>query len=361
MQELAYILVVDDSAENLQLMSNMLESMYKVRVAKSGARALAIAAMEPHPDLILLDVMMPEIDGYEVCERLKKNRATANIPIIFLTARTAIEDETHAFECGAVDFITKPVIPAVVLSRVHAQLQAKKVADILRDQKDFLEIEVQRRTRELTAIQDVTIMVMTSLAETRDNETGNHIRRTQNYVKVLAKQLRARQEYVEQLSDSAIELLFKSAPLHDIGKVGIPDSILLKPGSLTEDEWVVMRTHTLLGKDSIDRAESELGLEVDFLRAAKEIAVAHHEKWNGSGYPFGLKGEQIPLAARLMALADVYDALISRRVYKAPMSHDDAKLIIQQGSGTHFDPCVVDAFLEIHDEFQKIASKYADD
>jgi len=304
---------------------------------------------------------MPEMDGYEVCERLKKNPATAHVPVIFLTARIEVEDETHAFECGAVDFITKPVIPPVVLSRVNAHLQVKKITDILRNQNDFLDAEVQRRTIELSAIQDVTIMVMTSLAETRDNETGNHIRRTQNYVKLLAESLRRRGHFADQLSDRQIELLFKSAPLHDIGKVGIPDNILLKPGRLTEQEWEVMRTHAKLGKDSIARAEAELGLEVDFLKSAKEIAVAHHEKWDGSGYPYGLAGDQIPLAARLMALADVYDALISRRVYKAPMAHEQAVEIILQSRDRHFDPRVVDAFLEAEAAFKSISLKYADE
>ena len=357
----AYVLVVDDSPENLLLMATMLEEHYRVKVAKTGERALALAASATRPDLILLDVMMPQMDGYEVCEQLKRNPDTAHIPVIFLTARTAVEDETHGFECGAVDFITKPVNPAVVLSRVNAHLQAKRMADFLRDKNDFLEAEVQHRTRELSAIQDVTIMVMTSLAETRDNETGNHIRRTQNYVKRLAQSLRARGVYAEQLSDRTIERLYKSAPLHDIGKVGIPDRILLKPGPLTAEEWAVMRTHTTLGEVSIARAEQELGLTVDFLQTAKEIASGHHEKWDGSGYPLGVAGEQIPLAARLMALADVYDALISRRVYKAPMTHEQALRIISDGKGTHFDPHVVEAFLEVAEDFREIARRFSDE
>jgi len=270
----AYVLVVDDSPENLLLMARILEERYRVKVAKNGERALVLAATAPQPDLILLDVMMPGMDGYEVCERLKNQPATANIPVIFLTARTAVEDETHGFECGAVDFISKPVNPAVLLSRVNAHLQAKRMADFLRDKNDFLEAEVQHRTRELSAIQDVTIMVLTSLAETRDNETGNHIRRTQNYVKRLAQSLRARGVYTEQLSDRTIERLYKSAPLHDIGKVGIPDNILLKPGPLTADEWAVMRTHTTLGESSIERAEQELGLTVDFCRPPRKLPEA---------------------------------------------------------------------------------------
>jgi len=359
--EQSMILVVDDAAENLQLMSNMLDGRYRVKVAKSGERALTLAIAHPQPDLILLDVMMPQMDGYEVCERLKANPATERIPVIFLTARTAVEDEAHAFQCGAVDFITKPVNPTVVHARVHSQLQVKRLADYLRDQNEFLEREVRRRTRELTAIQDVTISIMTSLAETRDNETGNHIRRTQHYVKLLAQTLRQRGLHTALLTDHYIELLFKSAPLHDIGKVGIPDHVLLKPGPLTDDEWVVMRTHAMLGRESIERAEQQLGLEVDFLQVAKEIACAHHEKWDGSGYPQQLAGDAIPLPARLMALADVYDALISRRVYKAPMSHAQACALIEQGRGTHFDPQLVDTFIDIAPMFADIALKYSDE
>ncbi len=354
------VLVVDDSADNLLLMAGMLEGTYKVKVAKSGERALILAAAQPHPDIILLDVMMPHMDGYEVCERLKSNPATATIPVIFLTARTAPEDETHAFQCGAVDFITKPINPDVVMSRVHAHLQAKLMADFLRDKNDFLEHEVQRRTQELTAIQDVTIRVMSSLAETRDNETGNHIRRTQNYVKLLALKLRQRGLHKDVLTDSFVDSIYKSAPLHDIGKVGIPDSILLKPGPLTPDEWRIMCTHPALGKESIERAEEDLGLPVEFLRIAKQIAYSHHEKWDGSGYPQGLSGADIPLPARLMALADVYDALISRRVYKPAMPHAQAVQIIQEGSGRHFDPEIVDTFLDAQAQFAEIADRYAD-
>jgi putative two-component system response regulator len=244
---------------------------------------------------------------------------------------------------------------------VRTHLQLKASADFLRDQNAFLEQEVARRTREVQAIQDVTIHAMASLAETRDNETGNHIRRTQHYVRALALALRAQPRFADQLSDHWIELLFKSAPLHDIGKVGIPDSILLKPGPLTEEEFAIMKTHTVLGRDAIERAERELGTTVDALSCAKEIAYGHQEKWDGSGYPEGLAGEAIPLAARLMAVADVYDALISRRVYKNPMSHADACRIILRGSGAHFDPDVVAGFEVIVDEFAAIARRYRDE
>jgi putative two-component system response regulator len=355
------VLVVDDSPSNLALMSALLKEQYRIKVANNGENALRAAAGSPVPDLVLLDVVMPGMDGYEVCRRLKAAPASANIPVIFLTSRTEVEDEEAGLALGAVDYIAKPVSPPIVLARVRTHLQLKASADFLRDQNAFLEQEVARRTREVQAIQDVTIHAMASLAETRDNETGNHIRRTQHYVRALALALRAQPRFADQLSDHWIELLFKSAPLHDIGKVGIPDSILLKPGPLTEEEFAIMKTHTVLGRDAIERAERELGTTVDALSCAKEIAYGHQEKWDGSGYPEGLAGEAIPLAARLMAVADVYDALISRRVYKNPMSHADACRIILRGSGAHFDPDVVAGFEVIVDEFAAIARRYRDE
>jgi PAS domain S-box-containing protein len=232
--------------------------------------------------------------------------------------------------------------------------------EFLKDQNAFLESEVQKRIRQLALIQDVTIMAMASLAETRDNETGNHIRRTQHYVKALALELRRRGRHADLLDDTTIGILYKSAPLHDIGKVGIPDRILLKPGKLTAAEFEVMKTHTTLGRDAILAAEKLLDEPTSFLQYAREIAHYHQEKWDGSGYPEGLKGEQIPLSARLMAVADVYDALISRRVYKPAFPHERSVEIIREGRGTHFDPEMVDAFLAIADEFHAIALRYAD-
>ena len=246
------------------------------------------------------------------------------------------------------------------MARLKTHLQNKEAADFLRDQNEYLEQEVQKRTREVSAIQYVTILALTSLAETRDSDTGNHIRRTQNYVKVLAKKLQAHPHFESSLSDATIEILFKSAPLHDIGKVGIPDSILRKPGKLSPEEFAIMKTHTTLGKEAIEHAEEQLGMEVDFLNVAKEIAYSHHEKWDGSGYPLGLQKEAIPVSGRLMAVADVYDALISKRVYKEGMPHMKAVSIIVEGRGSHFDPDVVDAFVELQEVFHSIAQTYGD-
>lgn len=354
------VLVVDDTPDNLALMSDLLRDTCKVRVANSGERALRLLANGPLPDLILLDIMMPGMDGYEVIRQLKANPLTRDIPVLFLTAKSEVEDERIGLELGAVDYLTKPVSHAILQARVKIHLALKTQADFLRDHSAFLEAEVARRTREVLAVQDVTIHALASLAETRDNETGNHIRRTQHYVRVLAQQLSTHPRFAAKLTESYIRGLFKSAPLHDIGKVGIPDSILLKPGKLTEAEFEIMKTHTTLGRDALERAEKELGSTVDFLSIAKDIAHGHQEKYDGSGYPLGLAGDAIPLAARLMAVADVYDALISRRVYKEPFSHEKSVGIMQEGRGKHFDPDVFDAFLKLQEEFQQIAARYAD-
>jgi len=354
------VLIVDDTPENLTLMNGLLREDYHTKVANSGARALAIAAADPRPDLVLLDIMMPGMDGYEVCRRLKSGASTKDIPVIFLTAKVEVEDEQKGFDVGAVDYITKPISPPIVLARVKTQLSLKAAADFLRDKNAFLETEVQKRTREVQVVQDVTIMAMASLAETRDNETGNHIRRTQNYVRELAGKLRDHPRFRAQLDDATIDMLYKSAPLHDIGKVGIPDAILLKPGKLTPEEFEVMKTHTTLGRDAILAAERLINAPSTFLRLAREIAHYHQEKWDGSGYPEGLAGESIPMSARLMALADVYDALISRRVYKPPFPHDEAVAIITAGRDRHFDPDMVDAFVAVQQQFREIAERYAD-
>jgi putative two-component system response regulator len=359
--ERATVLVVDDTPDNLVLMSGLLKDEYRVKVANSGERALKIAISEGAPDLILLDIMMPEMDGYEVCKRLKDYPQTRRIPVIFLTAMAEVEDETKGLSLGAVDYITKPISPPIVLARVRTHLALKAAADFLHDKNAFLKAEVEKQTRQVEAIQDVTILALASLAETRDNDTGNHIRRTQHYVRALAEQLRDNPRFKDQLDDEAIKVLFKSAPLHDIGKVGIPDHILLKPGKLDPDEFEVMKKHTTLGHDAIARAEYILGTKVEYLTTAKEIALSHQEKWDGSGYPQGLSGDDIPMSARLMAVADVYDALISKRAYKEGMSHAEAAEIIRKGSGLHFDPDVCEAFFGIEDEFRLIAERFTDE
>ena len=356
-----HVLIVDDEPINIKVLVELLRGDYALSVAKDGAQALARMAAPPMPDLLLLDVMMPGLDGMSVCRRLKADPATAEVPVIFITAMGQSEDETRGFEAGAVDYITKPISPPVVQARVRTHLALREARRRLEVHNRELEQRVAERTREVVQTQDVTIRALASLAETRDNETGNHIRRTQRYVRALAERLRAAPGFAERLDSRTVELLFKSAPLHDIGKVGIPDAILLKPGRHDEAESVVMRTHAALGRDAILGAEEEDGQENSFLRVAREIAYGHHEKWDGSGYPDGLAGEAIPLSARLMAVADVYDALISRRVYKPAFPHEQAVAMILAGRGSHFDPDVVDCFAAIADDFKAIAARFQDE
>lgn len=354
------ILIVDDTPENIALITSLLKGLYRTKVATNGKKALQIVQSGEPPDLILLDIMMPEMDGFETCNSLKSNPQTADIPVIFLTAKTQVEDEQKGFELGAADYITKPISPPIVLSRVKTHLQFKKMCDLLKDKNDYLEREVARRIKEIDSVQDAAIIAIGSLAETRDNETGNHIRRTQHYVRLLADTLKDHPNFRHFLTDENIALLSKSAPLHDIGKVGIPDKILLKPGKHTPEESEIMKTHTTLGRDAIIAAEKMLNTPSSFLQFAREIAYTHHEKYDGTGHPRGLSGNSIPISGRLMALADVYDALISRRVYKEALPHEKAVSIIKEGTGTYFDADVVEAFLQVADQFKEIAQKYVD-
>jgi putative two-component system response regulator len=354
----ATVLIVDDDTGSLAVLGSLLQPHFNVLAAPFGERALQIAAGAPKPDLILLDVLMPDMDGYETLGRLRANPATRDIPVIFVTGLDSTEDEEKGFELGAVDYIAKPYRAHIVLARVRTQLELKRARDWLRDQNAFLETEVARRIRDTLLIQDITINAFAELAETRDPETGNHIRRTQEYIRILATRLQANPRYSAFLTNKVIELLVKSAPLHDIGKVGIPDQILLKPGKLTDGEWSIMKTHCQIGAQAIERATREADGSVDFLDLAKQVARSHHEKWDSSGYPDGLSGDAIPIPARLMALADVFDALISRRVYKTPMTAEQARDIIVSERGSHFDPDVVDAFLAGFAEFVTIAEKY---
>ena len=355
------VLVVDDTEANLDILVDALGDLYDLSVVMDGETALEAMAEEP-PDIVLLDIMMPGMDGYEVCTTLKENPQFKKIPIIFLTALTEIENKTKGFQLGAVDYITKPFEVLEVQARVKTHLSLVLASQELEQQNQILEQKVLERTMELAQTQDVTIHSLATLAETRDNETGGHILRTQRYVKVLSEHLAQNEAYKDQLDKTTIDLLFKSAPLHDIGKVGVPDAILLKPGKLTDQEFDIMKTHARLGYDALLKAEEAFHMKEkpSFLRHARDIALTHHEKWNGRGYPQGLSEEKIPLSGRLMAVADVYDALISKRVYKPALPHDKAVEIIAEGKGEHFDPLVVEAFLELRDEFNRIKEQFAD-
>lgn len=347
------LLVVDDVAANIDILLETLGGDYTVRVATDGAAALN-SVKKVLPDLILLDIMMPGMDGLEVCRHLKDNPETQGIPIIFLTALGDASDEARGLTLGAVDYITKPFNPAIVRARVRNHLE-------LKTHRNHLEDLVKKRTFELERTQEAVIASMALLAEYRDPETGGHIQRTKHYVRSLAEALSA--QYPQELFPVNIDLLYQSTPLHDIGKIAISDSILLKPGELKPEEFAEMKLHTVIGSDIIRKAEAFVGTS-NFLCLAREIAEFHHERWDGSGYPHGLKGEAIPLSAQLMALADIYDALISQRAYKFPYSHEMAFDIITNGDGRtqpgHFSPVILKTFKAVHPKWTHIATRFSD-
>ncbi|MBI5258719.1 MAG: two-component system response regulator [Burkholderiales bacterium] len=354
------ILIVDDNPGNLTVLGDLLQPRYRVRAANSGERALRLVRSPPRPDLVLLDVMMPGMSGYEVLEHLREHEATRDIPVIFVTAMNAQEDEQRGLVMGAVDYIAKPIRPAIVLARVHTHLLLKQARDRLEGDVASLRSELNLRNSANLLTQDVTIRVLARLAEARDNETGHHIMRTQAYVQALARRARQHPLFAVSLDERTIAQIVKSAPLHDIGKVGIPDHVLCKPGPLDAQEWAIMKTHARLGADVISRAEADAQQPVEFLRHAKQMALHHHERWDGTGYPDGLAGEDIPLSARLMAIADVFDSLICERAYKRSMSFEQAHAAMVAERGSHFDPDLLDLFVDGFDEFSAIARRYRD-
>jgi len=354
------VLIVDDTPANLNLLATLLKNTYEIRVANNGVKALELAQVEPLPDAILLDVMMPKLDGWMVCERLKSIPATARIPILFLTAKNSIEDEEYGLSLGAVDFIAKPISPPIVLARLRTHLQNREYQRFLEDKTGWLEDEVQKKINRINQLHEASILVMVSLAEFRDECTGWHIKRTQEFVKTLALELAKLPRFLEALTAETIEKIYKSAPLHDIGKIAIPDHILLKPGPLTEAEFAQMKSHALRGAIMLQQAQQYTAESAGFFQVAIEIAHRHHEKWDGSGYPDQLQGEAIPLAARIMALADVYDALTTARPYKVAFSHEQSSAMILEQSGRHFDPIVIAAFGQCQARFREIASTWID-
>jgi putative two-component system response regulator len=354
------VLIVDDTPANISLLANLLKGTYDIRIATNGAKAIELAQQEPVPDAILLDVMMPQTDGWTVCQHLKTLPATKHIPILFLTAKNSIEDEEYGINLGAVDFISKPFSPPVVLARLRTHLQNREYQKFLEDKAGWLEREVQKKLNRINRLQDASILVMVSLAEFRDECTGWHIRRTQEFVRELALELATQPRYQNILTGEYIEQLYKSAPLHDIGKIAIPDHILLKPGKLTHEEMRVMKTHTEKGAEILRQAQQYSSDTDGFFLIAMDIARSHHERWDGEGYPDRIRGEAIPLAARIMAVADVYDALTSGRPYKPPLPHEVASDHLLQGSGSQFDPGVIGAFEHRKSRFLEIASTWRD-
>ena len=344
------ILIVDDSPSLIKSLNETLRDEYHVSAATSGHEALEIVHTNP-PDLILLDIAMPDMSGYDVCRTLKSNPLTCDIPILFVTILNQTEDETLGLELGAVDYIIKPISPPIVRARVRNHLRLKM-------HQDHLEDMVRDRTRQLLITQDVTIQSLATLAEFRDPGTGFHIRRTQEYIRILAEGLTDHPLYRYIFTPENIELLCKSAALHDIGKVGIRDQILMKPAKLNDEEMEEMKRHPWLGYSAIRASGKVLG-ENSFLTFAQEIAYTHHESWDGSGYPRGLKGADIPISGRLMILADIYDALVSKRPYKPAFSHaDSVQMILDERN--KFDPEVLELFLDRNVEFERITQTFCD-
>ncbi|MDR1776577.1 MAG: response regulator [Desulfovibrio sp.] len=347
------VLIVDDASENLRILAEILRNTYTIMFAKNGHDALRIANCPPQPDLILLDVVMPGMNGYEACRKLKENPKTSGIPVIFVTAQDEGVDEATGLSLGAQDYIKKPFIASLVRNRVDSAVELKL-------HRDHLNELVEERTRQLALTQEATIHAMANLAEWRDPETGAHIKRTQNYVRSLAQYMAKLPKFTAVMTPEFISMLYLSAPLHDVGKVAIPDAVLHKPGRLTEEEFEVMKEHTTRGRDMLTSTEEFLGEENSFLTTAQEIAYCHHERWDGKGYPRKIQGEEIPVSARLMSVADVYDALRSKRVYKPPMSHEESAKLILDGRATQFDPDVTDAFEYLQPEFREIEERYAE-
>ncbi|MGD9971409.1 MAG: HD domain-containing phosphohydrolase [Sulfuricurvum sp.] len=333
------ILIVDDSPENLLVLSETLKPFYNVKIANSGQKALNIIGSGNFPDLILLDIMMPEMNGYEVCTKLKSDPLTKNIPIIFVTALSDSADEAEGLKLGAADYITKPINTSIVLARVKTQLS------LLRYQHD-LEQKLQERTEELALTRIEVIRQLGRAAEFKDNETGTHILRMSHFAKQIAQTV--------GLDDTRVELIYLSAPMHDIGKIGTPDAILKKEGPLTPEEWEIVRQHPVQGANIIGNHHSLL------LQTARIVSLTHHEKFDGTGYPYGIRGYDIPIAGRIVAIADVFDALTSRRPYKEAWSFDDAARYLIDQKGKHFDGELVDAFLSETGRIKQIMEQYKD-
>jgi putative two-component system response regulator len=357
----AKVLCVDDTPVNLKLMVDLLRHSYEVKVANNGERALTLIN-DFVPDIILLDVMMPDMDDYEFCQRVRNIPQFVNTPIIFITAKNSPEDETEAFSKGGNDFISKPIIPNTLKARIDTHIKLARATQALAKQKDALEQDVAKRIQEINLLHESTFFVMISLAEFRDEGTGNHVRRTQKYVHMLAKALAKLPKFEAHLQPMTIEKISRAAPLHDIGKIAIPDPILLKPGKLTDAEFELMKTHTSVGYRILDEASKRMGEHAEFLKTAKEITLSHHEKWDGTGYPQGLKGEAIPLPARIMAVADIYDALTSERPYKRAMSSQEALDLMRENMrGNHIQAEIFDCFEALRDEVEAIAKALPDD
>jgi len=343
----ARILIIDDEPFFLKLLTQSLSEFFHISLAKNGQQGLTRAQGSARPDLILLDVMMPDMDGYDTCLALKNNSVSREIPVIFLTAKHDQKDELKGFKMGAVDYITKPISIPILLTRIRTQLTVSQ-------QRIALEQLVQDRTKDIEHTKDAMIYCLAEMAEARGKETGDHLLRVQQYIYILAKQMALNPGYEKLLTSHMINLIQSAAPLHDIGKIEIPEHILQNYDKLEKKEQEIFNQHPFLGKKAIETAEHTMGSSL-FIQIAKEITWCHHEKWDGSGYPQGLSGDKIPLSARLMTLVDLYDERTSQCDFKPPMTHKESMQQIISERGKYFDPDVVDAFLEVHETFRSIS------
>lgn len=351
------IFIVDDNPANLRILKNILSEKYIIATAPSAEKLFSLLENNK-PDLILLDIKMPEIDGYETIKTLKSRTETRNIPVVFMTGLSEIEDdEVDGFSLGAVDYIIKPIRPLLLLKRIENHLLIEKQKLLISQQaselkffSDNLRKLVDEKTQDVMQLQNVLLKTMAELVEYRDDITGRHIERTQNGIKLLLTEIKRNSIYMEEAKDWDIDLLVQSCQLHDVGKIFISDNILRKPGQLSGDEFEDIKIHTHVGKQIVEKVEI-LASESEFLKFAKIFAESHHEKWDGTGYPKGLKGKEIPLLGRVMAIADVYDALVSVRPYKNSYTHEEAVAIIKDGAGSQFDPELVKIFLRVSDKF----------
>lgn len=364
MNDKAEILIVDDNEKNRAILKDFSIALgHSPVLAENGLSALSLIRKKT-PDLVLLDIMMPQMDGYQTLERIKAEHKS--LPVIMISALDEIDSVVRCIEMGADDYLVKPFDFTLLKARIFSCLEKKFFHDRevqyqnqIEDYNQTLEERVKSQIKEISASQYATIFALAKLAQSRDPETGEHLLRMREYAKALSVQLAKTEKYKQRIDDAFIENIYVAAPLHDIGKVGIPDRILQKPGRLTEDEFAIMKTHAAIGAETLKEVKLQYPNN-GFIKAGIEVAECHHEKWDGSGYPKGLRGEEIPLTARIVTLGDVYDALTSERVYKEAFSHEKAKAMIMEGNGKHFDPEVVDAFVSIEDEFVAISEKYKD-
>ncbi|HZX27474.1 MAG TPA: HD domain-containing phosphohydrolase [Telluria sp.] len=353
----ATVLIAASAPDRAQAMKEALQGRFEVRHAPDGAQAAALMQQSPRPDVVVLDVSLAGPDAWTLCQDFKSNFLTAQVPVLMVADAA---DSARAYAEGAADVVTLPLEPAALTARVAAHVELRRSRLMLKDQASLVESLVAERSRELLRLQDATLLAMATLAEGHEEHIHNHLLRIQHYVTALVRELRFHPRFEAELTDANGALIAKAAILHDIGMAGVPDAILLKPGKLTPEEFNVMRQHTTYGRQAIEGVEQTLGFSTPFLGYAKQIVYAHQERWDGTGYPQGLRGDAIPLAARIMAVADVYDALISRRRYRPAFTHETALELVRHGREEHFDPDVVDAMLAIEEKILAIADEFRD-